>query len=271
MSSIMNLPLNAAFAYLTKLRPLILKFMVLLLVFSLAAAPSNSTIILVTLTRHAIFIGADGRATFTDQAGNETYFDACKIRQFGKIAVAYAGTVSDPSVPFDVWATFNTIRASTVTEFADKAAKELAVGFQSLAQHDAQSGKITPKQIILGDVGIAGFEGKKVAYIRLLFVQEKGVIRTVTINEGGAFEKDLKINPQVIEEAPPIGRFDAIGLSDFVSMDCPQGTDLDKVVRCRLNAYIKVAPKHINEPLSIVKITESGISWVETGKCQLQK
>jgi len=250
-----------------KRRSLTLKIVVLLLVFSLAATPGNATIILVTLTRNAMFIGADGRATITDEAGNETFLDVCEIRQFGKIVVAYSGTVGDPSVHFDAWDIFKTIRANTVAEFAGEAAKALAVQFQSSAEHFGPPGKIRQNRLILGDVGIAGFQDGKATYIRILFVNEKGVIRAVTMDDGSAFERDLKINPEVIEETPPIGRFDAISFSDFVSMDCPQGVDVGQVVRCRLEAYVKAAPKHINEPISIVKISKAGISWVEAGKC----
>ncbi len=237
-----------------------------MLVLALMSTPCGATIVFVTLTRDAIYVGADGRGTIIDEADNETYTDICKIRQFRKVVVAYSGTVSDPTANFDVWDILSRINAGSAAEFADKVAKVLTDRLQALKEQKERTGKSTQHPFIPGDVGIMSFEGGKPAYVRMLFLNENGTIRAIKKDDGSAFARDLKINPGTIASTP-IGKFDAISFSDLASLDCPDGVEVEQRMRCQLKAYINADPKHINEPISIAKITEAGVSWIVKGKC----
>jgi len=240
----------------------------LALILALGSLPCEATIILVTLTREAIYLGADGRGTLIDVNGNETPCDFCKIRQFGKIVAAYSGTVIDADVKFNVFDVLSSIKADSVSDFADKLIAVLPGRFQESLGRSAQTRSMRPDLLMPGDIAIVGFEDGKPSYIRVLFINDKGVIKAIRKNDGKQFEKDLKLNPGIISGPSPIGEFNAVSFRDFASMDCGPGSDVETKTHCMLNAYITADPKHINKPIAIIKVTKDGISWIEKGKCE---
>ena len=241
----------------------------LALALTLAPITCHATIILVTLTIGAVYLGADGRLTHTDENGNVTYGDACKIRQFGKIVVAYSGTVTDANVQFNVFDVLSSIEASSLSEFADKVADVLPSKFQKSLERSASAGKVSPNLIIPGDIAIVGFEDGKPAFIRILIFNDKGVVKAVKINEGKQSEKIFKSNPGIIIGPLPLGKVHAVSSTDFVSSDCwTNNSSVEGITRCMLKTYIGADPRHINEPIAVLKVTKNNVSWIEKGKCE---
>src|SRR5437899_9677586 len=158
------------------------KILCLALALALGSVPCDATIILVTLTRDAIYLGADGRVTLIDVNGNETSGEFCKIRQFGKVVIAYSGTTIDADVKLNVFDVLSSIKASSVSDFADKVIAVLPCRFQESLERSAQTGRTRPDLQMPGDVAIVGFEEGKPAYVRVLFINDKGVIKAIRKN-----------------------------------------------------------------------------------------
>lgn len=251
----------------------ILRTVWLILALALVPIPCRATIIVYTITRDAIYVAADGRITKIDLDGHETYEDGCKIKQFGRIIVAYSGTLKDPMTKFDVWEVVNSARAKTVAEFAAKLKERLPRKLQ--ASMEFNKNRVKPS-FLLGDMIIADFEDGKPQVIRILFPNINGTIQGITKNEGREFANDLKLNPGMQSGPNPVGEYSAISIGDLAKLDCSISEagallNSEQQTRCCVKAYIKADPAHINEPISSVKLSTTGPSWREKGKCECQK
>jgi hypothetical protein len=138
----------------------------LTLIALLATASCKATIVVVTLTHDAIYVGADERLTEFDQNGNETDSTptTCKLRKFGNVVVGYSGWISYPEAGLDVWKTFGSTRAASVSDFAHKIGEELPQQFQGIYK------KYGPRIGMPADVAVLGFEEGRPAFIRVLFI-----------------------------------------------------------------------------------------------------
>jgi hypothetical protein len=224
----------------------------------LAIGTCNATIIFVSLSRDAIYIGADGRLTASDDSGQERDGGpTCKIQQFGSIFVADSGMVRDDSTGFDVWKFFDSIKANSVSDFADKVAQELPEKYQTVyTARKERIGKTT--QNSPGDIGVFGFVNGKPEFFWIYFSVNDGIIKATIHDEGKEFARGGASRLTI-----PIGKTDAPVPDD---LHC---TDEDEVtsIRCYLAAYIKAEPRYINEPIAILKITSMQHEWIEPGAC----
>lgn len=230
----------------------------LALLVLLAAGTCDATVIFVTLTRDAIYVGADGRITITDTLGKETYGDTCKIHQFGKVFVADSGLARYDLTGFDVWQIFSSIKATSVSDFTDKMVAVLPAKYQAVyADRMKRNGGVKPDDGP-GDIGVFAFEDGKPAFIWTYFYTDNGVIKSAIHNDGKEFARDFA------RTTMPIGEGNAAPVADF--MAC---ADEDEIVstRCDLAAYIKADPKHINEPIAILKMSDGKNEWIEPGAC----
>jgi hypothetical protein len=161
----------------------------LLLIVLCTAGTSRATIIFVTLTRNAIYIGADGRATNMDAAGNEIGpSDACKIRNFGNYTVVDSGIASYPWTGFNVWEYFASIKATSVADFSNQLKEQLPPKFQT-AYTDLK--KRTGKVIAVpGDIGVMAFEGGKPVFIWIFFFVQDETVKAAVHNDG----RELDLN-----------------------------------------------------------------------------
>lgn len=228
----------------------------------LAVSASNASIVFVTLTSDAIYIGADGRLTLTDAAGKETYGETCKIRDIGRFLVADTGTISGPIGPsdtFDVWSELESIKASSVTDFAEKLSTTLPAKFQSVfTERSRRTGKPF-QEFIPGDIAIAGFEGGVPAFVRVIFLTVNGKITANRKNDGADFARNVGHNSGA-RSTVPLGEFSLLPLG--TDPNCFANFDIAENMRCNINAYIKADPTHINEPIAIRKLTKDGADWI---------
>ena len=170
----------------------------------LAIGTCNATIIFVSLSRDAIYIGADGRLTASDDSGQERDGGpTCKIQQFGSIFVADSGMVRDDSTGFDVWKFFDSIKANSVSDFADKVAQELPEKYQTVyTARKERIGKTT--QNSPGDIGVFGFVNGKPEFFWIYFSVNDGIIKATIHDEGKEFARGGASRLTI-----PIGKTDA--------------------------------------------------------------
>ena len=226
-----------------------------------------ATVIFVTLTHDAIYVGADGRATNVDAIGNEIgVSDVCKIRRFGNIIVADSGIMTDPWTGLDIWSFFATVKATSVADFSNQIKTQLPQKYEAAyAELKKRNGRDT-KIAVPGDIGVMAFEDGKPAFIRIVFFVQDGTVKAAIKDDGREFDVAGK---GIGAETVPIGEANAISLSDFGSLDCDDGDPVNNT-RCLLAAYIKADPKHINQPIAILKLTSTTSEWIEPGACKNQ-
>lgn len=229
--------------------------------------PCRASIVIVTLTSDAIYIGADGRLTLTDDKGKETFDCICKIRKFRTIVVATTGTITDPHTDFDLWKILDGINASSVAEFADKIVTTLPPKYETAIRAQTKRTNTPSGTFIAGDIEVAGFEDGKPASVRVIFISEKGSVKAVKKNDGAGFARDTKRGPGIVTSFP-VGMFNAIAIGDYPQCDT---TDPVEAIRCTIASYIRADPKHINKPISILKLTSSGLQWPAPGICESKK
>jgi hypothetical protein len=262
------------------------KIFLLSLGMALAIAQCSASIVIVNLTADAIYIGADGRITETDNVGKETPKDGCKVRSFGPLVVADTGTVGGPtgaSDAFDIWVELKSIKASTVAEFADQVAKTLPAKFQGVFTERSRRTGRPFQEFIPGDIAIAGFENGRPAFVRIIFVTVDGAIEANPKNYGAQFMRDAQRMLETHTKLPrlDLSRFSAqrmpgtrmtllFGEFDLFPIgqepECPTDSDIVEEMRCQLAAYIKADPLHINKPIVIRKVTATGSEWIQRSK-----
>lgn len=231
----------------------------------LAFTPCSASIVLVALSGDAIYVGADGRGTLVDEAGNETPSDTCKVRSLGPFVVADTGMVSGPAAPsdtFDVWSELKSIKASSVVDFANKISNILPGRFQSVfAERSRRTGRPF-QQFIPGDIAVVSFEGGRPAFVRIIFVTVNGKITANQKNDGAEFARDVRRTPGMRTNAV-LGEFNLFPIGAQ-----PECFTVDPVeeMRCQLAAYIKADPTHINEPIVIRKVTDTRSDWIVHSK-----
>lgn len=223
----------------------------------------RATIIFVTLTRQAIFIGADARTTLTNDAGKESYGTTCKIRGFGQVTVAVSGTLSDTSSNFDIWRFLDSIRKVSVADFAREIADRLPTLYGSIDQTRTLRGSRVTQGAIPGQVAVLGFQANAPTFFSVRFLEQNGTIKAVLRDEGVDLAKNKVLGALTV----PFGEYWALPFPGPTDCDDDGLANAAEYIRCSITEYITADPKHVNGPIAIIKITPSGSEWIDRGAC----
>jgi len=232
----------------------------------LAANSARATTIVVARSANEIVIGADSKVT--DLYGNDVNRRACKIRQVGNLFIAFEGLEVDRKTGFNVPEISTTAlnfrpsgpvseKISILTGFL---VSELMVELSHLKTHepDTYFRKIEGGQLFLRII-VAGFENER----PLVFVRS---FRALQYNPGqigvAVIPDDCLENCQGAVVTRFLGESDAI---DALPEETPDfwKAGLSDGVRRLIETEIAARNEYVGPPIDIVRITKSGVQWIE--------
>ena len=232
----------------------------------LATDFARATTIVVARSANEIVIGADSKVT--DSYGNDVNRRACKIRQVGNLFIAFEGLEVDRKTGFNVPEISTTAlnfrpsgsmseKISILTGFL---VSELLVELSHLKaqEPDTYFKKIGGGQLFLRLI-IAGFEkGKPLVFVRSF--------RALQYNPGqigvSVIPDDCLDDCKDTVVTRFLGESDAI---DGLPEETPDfwKAGLSDGVRRLIETEIAARSEYVGPPIDIVRITKSGVQWVE--------